>query len=232
MSQTLTEIPPTPPGSPPGGVLRSKPAPATNPDRWVDDHGDYLFAYALFRLRDPVKSQDAVQETFLAALRSGRTFDGRPAERGWLVGVLKHKIHDTFRRWSRETSFTDLDFYADEESGRFVGQGWREGAWVHARAPRNWPTNPGEDLDRAEFWTVFRACAAKLPRSVSQAFLMRELDGANTPTICAALNIKENNLWVMLHRARTALRHCLETNWFAPPPRVRTEQPAKPHGNI
>ena len=29
------------------------------------------------------------------------------------------------------------------------------------------------------------------------------------------LNISgESNLWVMLHRARMALRRCLETNWF------------------
>ena len=200
---------------------------AVDPDRWVDDHGDYLFSYAVFRLRDPVKSQDAVQETFLAALKSGRMFAGRSAERGWLLGVLKHKIHDSFRRSSRESSFTDLGFYEDEESGRFVARGLRNGAWIHSLAPRKWPAHPGDDLDREEFWNVFRACAAKLPRPISRAFLMRELDGAETPKICATLNIKENNLWVMLHRARMALRHCLETNWFNSPNSVATNGKAK-----
>ena len=203
----------------------------TDPDRWVDEHGDYLFSYALFRLRDPVKSQDAVQETFLAALKSGRTFAGRSAERGWLLGILKHKTHDSFRKSSRETSFTDLGFYEDEESGRFVMRGLRSGAWIHNLAPRNWPAHPGEDLDREEFWSVFRSCTAKLPRAICQAFLMRELDGAETANICATLNIKENNLWVMLHRARMALRHCLEKNWFAPAAKpattVKSETPKK-----
>ncbi len=39
-------------------------------------------------------------------------------------------------------------------------------------------------------------------------------DGIEAREICALLNISENNLWVMLHRARMALRRCLEMNWF------------------
>ena len=201
-------------------VRRESIATSPNPDRWVDEHGDYLFSYAFFRLHDPVKSQDAVQETFLAALKSSRTFAGRSAERGWLLGILKHKIHDSFRKSSRETSFTDLGFYEDEESGRFVARGLRSGAWIHNLAPGKWPVHPGEDMEREEFWRVFRSCTAKLPGPICQAFLMRELDGAETAHICTTLNIKENNLWVMLHRARMALRHCLEKNWFAPAART------------
>jgi RNA polymerase sigma-70 factor (ECF subfamily) len=36
-----------------------------------------------------------------------------------------------------------------------------------------------------------------------------------TKDICALLDISEGNLWVMLHRARMALRGCLEINWFS-----------------
>jgi RNA polymerase sigma-70 factor (ECF subfamily) len=35
------------------------------------------------------------------------------------------------------------------------------------------------------------------------------------------LAISENNLWVMLHRARMALRECLEINWFDRKPEGR-----------
>lgn len=44
---------------------------------------------------------------------------------------------------------------------------------------------------------------------------MREVDDVTTEEICALLNTSPNNLWVMLHRARMALRRCLEANWFA-----------------
>jgi RNA polymerase sigma-70 factor (ECF subfamily) len=40
------------------------------------------------------------------------------------------------------------------------------------------------------------------------------MDDVDSKEICAKLDISESNLWVMLHRARMALRRCLETNWF------------------
>src|SRR5438874_1815080 len=88
----------------------------SDPEHWVEEHGDYLFKYALSRLRDPGKAEDMLQETFLAALKGRKTFRGQSAEKSWLVGILKNKICDYYRKASRETSFTDLEFYADEES--------------------------------------------------------------------------------------------------------------------
>jgi RNA polymerase sigma-70 factor (ECF subfamily) len=186
----------------------------SDPERWVELHGDYLFKYAMMRLRDPAQAEDAVQETFLAALKGGKTFAGRSAEKSWLVGILKNKICDTYRRASRETPFTDLEFYSDEESDRFVAEGVLRGSWIHALGPREWP-HPGESLDNEKFWQTYRECADKLPKNVAAVFNLREVDGIESKEICAMLNISENNLWVMLHRARMALRRCLETNWFA-----------------
>jgi RNA polymerase sigma-70 factor (ECF subfamily) len=186
----------------------------SDPERWVDLHGDYLFKYALIRLRDPARAEDAVQETFLAALKGGKTFAGRSAEKSWLVGILKNKIFDHYRKASRETSFTDLDFYADEESDRFVADGLGKGGWIHELGPMEWSSNPGVGLDNEIFWKTFHECAGKLPRNVSAVFCLREMDGVDSKEICARLDISESNLWVMLHRARMALRRCLEANWF------------------
>ena len=185
----------------------------TDPERWVEDYGDYLFKYALLHLRDASRAEDAVQETFLAALRGGKTFAGRSAERSWLVGILKNKIYDHYRKASRETSFTDLEFYADEESDRFVAQGLGKGGWLHELAPQEWP-DPGASLDNEAFWKTYRDCSNKLPKNIAAAFNLREVDGVESRDICEALKISEGNLWVMLHRARMALRRCLEMNWF------------------
>src|ERR687896_2486187 len=76
--------------------------PSPDPGIWVDQHGDYLFKYASFRLRDSAAAEDVVQETFLAALKAYEKFEGRGSERTWLVGILKHKITDHFRRLARE----------------------------------------------------------------------------------------------------------------------------------
>jgi RNA polymerase sigma-70 factor, ECF subfamily len=196
---------------------QNPPRPASrlsDPERWVELYGDYLFKYALSRLRDTVKAEDMVQETFLAALKGGENFAGRSAEKSWLVGILKNKICDHYRKASRETSFTDLEFYSDEENDRFIPDGLFKDGWIHELGPQEW-TSPGASLDSEVFWKTFHDCSDKLPRNVSAVFTLREVDGVESREICSLLNITESNLWVMLHRARMALRRCLETNWFA-----------------
>ena len=185
----------------------------SDPERWVDEHGDYLFKFAMMRLRDESKAEDAVQETFLAALKGGKSFQGRSAEKSFLVGILKNKIYDHYRKASRETSFTDLQFNDDEDSDRFVNEGLGQGGWVHELGPQEW-TSAGESLDKELFWQTYRDCAGKLPEKVAAVFNLREVDGVESKEVCSLLNISESNLWVMLHRARMALRGCLEANWF------------------
>jgi RNA polymerase sigma-70 factor, ECF subfamily len=82
-------------------------APVFDAARWVDAHGDYLYAFALSRVRDRWLAEDLVQDTLLAAMQSVKTFQEKSSERTWLCGILKHKIIDHFRRSSRETELTD-----------------------------------------------------------------------------------------------------------------------------
>src|SRR5216110_3863392 len=140
---------PLPVAAPPAGGTLS------DPERWVELYGDYLFKYALMRLRDAACAEDAVQETFLAALKGGKTFSGRSAEKTWLVGILKNKICVHYRKASRETSFTDMEFYSDEESDRFIPDGIFQGGWIHELGPMEWSPDPGASLDRQVFWKTF-----------------------------------------------------------------------------
>lgn len=199
--------------NPAQGALSAGRPVVSEPERWVAAHGDCLFRFALMRLRDQSKAEDAVQETFLAALKGNDKFAGRGGERTWLIGILKHKIYDHFRRAGRETLFVDLQFYDDEESDRFVNEGLGKGGWRSECGPHDW-ARAGESLDNEQFWQAYRACTGKLPEKVAAVFNLREVDGIESKEVCAILNISENNLWVMLHRARMALRRCLETHWF------------------
>ena len=76
----------------------AKPVPATgaDPERWVEEHGDCLYRYALLRVRRPEVAEDLVQETFFAAVRTFGSFRGKSSERSWLCGILKNKICDHF----------------------------------------------------------------------------------------------------------------------------------------
>ena len=129
--------------------------------RWVDDNGECLYRYALVRVRRPEVAEDLVQETFLAGVRGYEKFGGRSSERSWLVGILKNKIVDHFRKLGRETSFTDMEFLSDEFSEKFVSVGF----WDHDKGPHEWKPEPDEVMHRAEFWQtiviVSRNCHKK-----------------------------------------------------------------------
>jgi RNA polymerase sigma-70 factor (ECF subfamily) len=185
---------------------------ALDPERWIEDHGDYLFHFALSRVRDPVKAEDLVHDALLAALRAAEGYRGRSTERTWICGILRNKILDHFRKAGRESNFTDLEFYADEETGAFTHPDF-PGHWSAESAPSAWE-GMGEALDNDAFWKAFEECRGKLPERVSAVFILREMDEVSSEEICRTLSITPNNLWVMLHRARMALRRCLEVNWF------------------
>jgi RNA polymerase sigma-70 factor (TIGR02943 family) len=202
------------PGGAGVGVGRSRGL-ATEPSEWVDAHGDYLYGYALARLRDPALAEDIVQETLLAALQSRHAFEGRSAERTWLTGILKHKLVDHFRRASRQAYEAAPEGEEFEHDELFRGEGEWKDHFDPSRAPVEWRTGPAELLEQGEFWEVFGRCLSPLPARVGSAFTLREMEGLSSEEICEVLGVTVNNLWVMLHRARMHLRRCLELNWFA-----------------
>ncbi len=193
----------------PSTILSAPPSHA-DPERWVDEHGDCLYHYALTRVRKEEVAEDLVQETLFVAVRTHEKFGGRSTERSWLVGILKNKICDYFRKLGRETNFTDLEFFSDEHSDKFDGENY----WIHERGPSDWKPEGEEAMKRAEFWQALQSALAKLPERIAAVFTLREIDDIPSKEICAMLNISEANLWVMLHRARMALRQDLEATFF------------------
>jgi RNA polymerase sigma-70 factor (ECF subfamily) len=185
----------------------------TNPQDWVAAYGDALFGFAVSRVRERSAAQDLVQETFLAALRAREGFAGRSTERAWLFGILRNKLVDYYRLKSREASLVEPDSLGPDESRFFHTEGLRKDAWLDGPAPQDWAT-PDHSLAQKEFQDVFRHCLESLPERVAQVFVLREVDGMPSEQICKDLNISPNNFWVMSHRARMALRRCLELHWF------------------
>jgi|SRR5450432_3507486 len=185
-----------------------------DPGAWLDQHGDYLFKYAVFRLRDDTAAEDAVQETFLAALKAHEKFEGRGSQRTWLVGILKHKIIDHFRRVGREAPIGEEFEDASEHHEFFERSDLWTGHWQSEHAPTDWHATPEQLVERSDFWQVFNDCLSPLPQRTASAFALREVDGLSSEEICDMLSISVNNLWVILHRARLHLRNCIEINWF------------------
>ena len=69
-------------------------------------------------------------------------------------------------------------------------------------------------MENSELGDAIHNCLSKLPEKQAQIFKMKTILGYETETICNELNITASNLWVIIHRARTALAECMEENWF------------------
>lgn len=179
----------------------------------LERHRGYLYRVAHLQLRDRDAAEDVVQDTLLAAL-SGSGFSGKSSVRTWLTGILKHKIVDAIRRKQRDaTPVTSLAPEGSElELDDFDALFRDDGTWE--APPAAWG-DPEEALQRREFLDVLDLCLEKLPAATARVFMMREVLELESDEICKELAITANNLWVILYRARVALRMCLEENWFA-----------------
>lgn len=185
-----------------------------DPTVWVDEHGDYLFRYALVRLRDESLAEDIVQETMLAGIQSLAAYGGKSTERTWLTSILKHKIIDYYRKSSRETPLDPAEIDVSEFDRFFEREDQWTNHWNPRLAPHGWTNNPESVFEQNEFFDVFQNCMSKLPQRVASVFALREMDGLASSEICEVLCLSTSNFWVMMHRARMSLRRCIEINWF------------------
>jgi RNA polymerase sigma-70 factor (ECF subfamily) len=185
-----------------------------DPTRWVDEHGDCLYRYALSRVRDEGTAEDIVQDTLLSALKALGSYTGIAAERTWLVGILKNKIADHFRKRSREVAFDPTETDLSEFDPMFERSDEWENHWHDTLSPRIWHRSPEDSLEQSEFFGVLQECLTKLPERVANAFTLREMNDIDAAEVCEILGLTQSNFWVMMHRARMSLRRCIEINWF------------------
>jgi RNA polymerase sigma-70 factor (ECF subfamily) len=173
------------------------------------EHRNYLLRFARLQLRNDTWAEDAVSETFLAALSKPQSFGSRSQLKTWLVGILKHKVIDVLRQRQREVSLqSDDDEGGDElDALMFAADGH------FASRPVDW-SGPDAALQSRQFFEVLDACVEKLPPAMGRVFLMREWLELSSDDICKELAMTPTNLYVQLHRARLRLRECLELNWF------------------
>lgn len=183
----------------------------SSPDQWLPLYGDILYRYAMARVRNPDVAEDLVQDTLLAGLKAKDNYAGQSAEQTWLIGILKHKIIDSFRQSARQKTeeFDEQMVALEDEGADFFNQkgGWQTGFSTWAK--------PEQSMQQEQFINVLQECIDRLPSRMSQLFVLRELEGMSNEEICEVMSISSlNNLWVMLSRARVQLRHCLDINWI------------------
>jgi RNA polymerase sigma-70 factor, ECF subfamily len=179
-----------------------------DPGTWVDEYGDYLYRYALMRLRNPTAAEDVVQETFLAGIKSLERYDGRAPVKFWLRGILRFKVVDYIRKDVREDPVEDVEGLDIKDSLLFKVSG------IPTMRPSALTFDPHRDYEKTEFWEALASCMQGLRGNTQQAFALKVLEGMPTEDVCKVLGIAPNHLWVLTHRARQMLKACLKKSWM------------------
>lgn len=172
-----------------------------------------LVRFARLHVRDRALAEDAVQDALLAAMQAWKSFENRSSVKTWVFTILRNKIIDLVRKREREPSLSEISS-GDEQDAQLMDALFdQHGHWESAATPGRW-RDPEDAFEQAQFWTVFEACLDRLPERTARVFSMRELLDFETDEICKETGISSTNCFVVLHRARLALRACLETQWY------------------
>ncbi len=176
------------------------------PEKWVDNYADYLFNYAISRVSDSELAKDLVQETFIAGLKSSKNYKGDAAERTWLIAILKRKVIDHYRKINSKKGKAEVRINFSTDEG--------EGDWLEERVADPYGKGGDDTIENEELGLAIQECISKLPKKQAMVFSMKTIQGMSTEDICNELGINPSNLWVMVHRARTALMGCMNQTWF------------------
>lgn len=169
-----------------------------------------MLRFATLQLRDASIAEDAVQEALIAAHSAKGRFEGRAQLKTWVFSILKNKIIDVLReRVRKPTQSMTLADGSDDELDELFDE---NGRWRKETQPSDWG-QPEKAFKNDQFWQILEVCLESMKENVARVFMMREFLGLDTAEICSELEISESNCWVILHRARSNLRICLENKW-------------------
>ncbi|HEY0756956.1 MAG TPA: RNA polymerase sigma factor [Ktedonobacteraceae bacterium] len=171
---------------------------------------------ALLYVHGQAIAEEVVQETWLGVLRGLSQFEGRSSLKTWIFRILINCAQKRGKRESQSIPFSAMPI--DEESAEMVEDSkqflpadhpTRPGGW--ASFPQSWEYIPENRLLSQELRFSIEKAIEALPQKQREVIVMRDLEGWGADEVCSFLEISKANQRVLLHRARTHVRHVLET---------------------
>lgn len=160
-----------------------------------DSHFDLVWRAVARALGPSADVADVVQETFLSAARSVRTYDpDRGSVGAWLLGIARNHVGDCFRTRQRDGRIAkggDLS----------ANIGTQLAQWLE---DQNRP--PPEALAAAETAALVRDALAALPDAYRTLLMHRYCDGATAEQIAQFQDCTASAVRSKLARARRAFR--------------------------
>jgi len=158
-------------------------------------YGARLLAVTRRILRDDDAARDAVQDAFISAYRSRRTFNAESKVSTWLHRIAVNAALMKLRSQRRKP----------EESIDAILPGFKDDGH-HAQQFAAWTEPPDERVARKETTVAVRRAIDRLPESYRTVLLLRDIEGLDTAETAKMLGLTANAVKIRLHRARMALR--------------------------
>lgn len=169
-----------------------------------------LLRQASFAVHDHSLAEDLVQDTLIAVVEQHTKRRGDASLTTWATAILKNKVADWYRSPSRRRT---VQFNADDDKLEEGVDALYDANGVYVDPVPAWQ-QPENREEQRQMMTVLDRCVSCLPKQSGRVFMMREWLGFETAEICERAAISAENCRTILHRARTALRDCMQRNWI------------------
>ena len=158
-------------------------------------------------------AEEVIQETWLGVLQGLDRFEGRSSLKTWIFRILLNRARTRAQREHRTIPFSALSpetetFEPAVEPDAFRPPGDQyPGGWL--TPPAGWDSLPEERLLSQETRQHIETALTTLPPAQREVITLRDMDGWSASEVCDYLGISEANQRVLLHRARSRVRHAL-----------------------
>lgn len=169
-----------------------------------------LLRHARYAVHDDSLAEDLVQDTLIAVVEQQARRRGESSLVTWSVAILKNKVADWYRSPARRRM---VQFKADDEPLGEAVDALYDAGGAYADPVPAWQ-QPDNRTEQRQMMTVLERCLSCLPRQTGRVFMMREWLGFETAEICERLGVSAENCRTILHRARMALRVCMQRDWI------------------
>jgi RNA polymerase sigma-70 factor (ECF subfamily) len=146
-----------------------------------------LFAFAYRAVRQREEAEDLVQDTWMSALRTVPSFEGRSSLRTWLVSILRRRIADRFRRARPVEALEEERQAAD---------------WVA----------PEEQIDAFEAASIATRAMNELTELERHAITLCDVQDMDRDEASERMGVTRGHLRVLLHRGRHKLEAALKAS--------------------
>jgi len=137
--------------------------------------------------RDQQATQDIVQDTFIAAMKSAKNFEGKSSAYTWLYGIAHRKVADYFRK-------KKLD-------GRYLSR-YQETPQEIFEVLKD----PVDLEDNAIIKTYLQDILQQMPLHYRQVLLLKYIDGMSVTEIATIMDRSPKSIEGILSRAREELK--------------------------